>query len=140
MHKIMETKMNDKIKSIFSKDLADALKRAREDERAKCTHEMNVALEKQRQKIEGEFILRLHEKDAEITSMNLRLKNIDDREKKVNERIQTVREMEILQRRIASDLVYIQTERRNENILYTQKHTSLLEEIQTVERKMIGII
>ena len=131
--------MSDRLKAIFSKDIAESFRKVRDDERQKCRQEMQQALDKQREKIEGEWFLKVKEKESEMESLLLRMREMADRDKKITAGLQNVREIGIIQRRIASDLVYIAQRKHEEDTRLLQEFLRIQSEIQTEETKLIGI-
>jgi hypothetical protein len=131
--------MQNKVTLLMSKDINDALNRARNDERLKCNAEKEKALEDQRQRLEGEWSLKVKEKEAEIESLLLRMRDMSTRDKEARADIQDVREVKVMQRRIASDLVYIAKQRHEDDARILQEFLKLQGEVETSERKILAI-
>ena len=129
----------EKIKMLFSKDISEALRSAREDERRKCEIEKIQALEKQRQRIEGDYSLKLKEKEIEMESILFRMDDVTKREKQITADIYAIRETEILLRRMASDLIYALRKKHEEETKVLQNFEKLDGDILTIESKLLKL-
>ena len=128
--------MKDRLKMILSKDIVDAITRAREDERKICNAERADEIEKQRRRIEGEYTLMLKEKQGEIDSLNIRMKELAGRERRVEDERQNLREQAMYIRRIMSDLKYLSEREREENIERGQTIDRLMGEVATASGRI----
>ena len=126
-----------KIKKIFSSEIGDALQRAREDERAKCNEEKEKALDRQEKRIVGEWFLKLKESESEIKTLNLRLEQMANRESLITEERQSIREIGIDQRRIASDIIYVAENLLLEFTKLIQEFYKLKTDANNCETKLI---
>ena len=71
--------------------------------------------------------------------MLLRMNDMAERDKQVDEEKQAVREIAIRQRRIASDLVFIAQNKQMEDTRNLQDFLRLQTEIERAEKKLIGV-
>jgi len=127
------------IKYICTGELKFALKKARKNERKKCKKENRKKMHRVTKDVEKFYNLKLQEVNAEMDSLISRMAEMEKRESKSKARDYEVKEIGILQRRIASDLVYLQEIKRTDEMEYLQKFTSILAQQKHVERKMIGL-
>jgi hypothetical protein len=125
--------------SIFTKNITEAIERARKDEREICEKDKQEALEKQRQRIEGEWALETEELRGKLKSIELRMSQITDREKAVEKTRQELRRKALELRRIMSDLQYLSDRNKEENLERGQIIDRLLKEAEDVEDKLIGV-
>jgi hypothetical protein len=125
--------------SIFTKDITEAIERARIDEREICKKDKDAALEKQRQRIEGKWALETEELRGKLKSIELRMSQITDREKAVEKTRQELRRKALELRRIMSDLQYLSDRNKEENLERGQIIDRLLKEAEDVEDKLIGV-
>lgn len=129
--------LKEKFKSIMLKDIGMALERARNDERDKCNREKSEELESLRRRIEGEYTLKIKEKQSEVDSLNIRMKDLAGREKRVEEERHALREQALFLRRIMSDLKYLSEREELENLERGQTINRLLKEATEVDTKLL---
>lgn len=125
------------IKAIFSTDLSAALKRARADERDRCETDKRKALSDLQAMLDGAWNLKVKELEAQIESMELRMRDMSERDKKVMDDMQRVREIDIRQRRLISDLVYAARNKHAEDTRELQIFEKLQNDIETNERQLL---
>jgi hypothetical protein len=126
-------------KSIFTGELKYILKKTRKSERKKGKKEKRKAVKRATIDVENFYKIKLQEKNLEMESLKIKISELERKERKMKNKWHEIREINVLQRRVASDLVYLQKERQTENIEYFQKFTSLVTQLDHIEKKMIGL-
>jgi hypothetical protein len=126
-------------KSIFTGELKYILKKTRKSERKKGKKERRKAVKRATIDVENFYKIKLQEKNLEMESLKIKISELERKERKMKNKWHEIREINVLQRRVASDLVYLQKERQTENIEYFQKFTSLVTQLDYIEKKMIGL-
>ena len=128
------------MKNLFSRgDIKEALLRARADERQKCEREKNREIAKAVGKVINDFTLRLKEKEAEMSSLNLRLENIERRERAIEKKKQEIWEIEIKQRHIASDMVKRINQSRDEELKISQGFAAIETDAKKIEARLLDL-
>jgi hypothetical protein len=119
-----------------NKDIEEALKDARRDEREKCIQEKEKALQEQADKLNSEWYLKLKKTESELQSVNLRMQHMESKKKQLEIEKQKVREISINQRQITSDLKWLAEQRRIEDIEAGQTFTSLATQVEDIDAKI----
>jgi len=88
------------LKTLLSRNTSDAIKRAREDERAECDKEKAKALDELESRLGGQYVLMVQEYDAKIESMERRMEATEAKNKEVDIERQKIRETGIRQRQV----------------------------------------
>lgn len=125
---------------IFSKEkitMEEALDRARKDEREKTIVDRDKYWNAEIFRLEGKWSLQLKEKQAELDSVLLRMKELEGREKKVEAERQKNREASMLMRKILSDVKYLSDKERQEEVEKRQCIDRLAEESVAVDQLML---
>lgn len=122
--------------SIFSKNLAEAIQKAREDERAICNKDKEEALDKLREQLEGEWSLEVEMLRGKLNSIELRMEQIKDREKTTEKTRQNLRQKALKLRQIMSDLQFLSERSQEENLERGQIINRLVEEAKKVEDQL----
>jgi hypothetical protein len=131
--------MSDKLKRIFSKDLDEAFKKAREEERALCEKENTEEKEKALRRVENNYILQIKLLEQENESLKRQLKNIHVRDKILDQKEQQIKEARIVQRRLASDLVSLAERKRDYDADIYQEFVKIKQDIINSECEIVGI-
>lgn len=116
--------------------IGDALSKARADERDKCNQEKDKALEQQANELNGQAYLKIKQLESQLQSVNLRMKVMEAKEKHIKEQKQKIRELAIEQRRITSDLAWLAEARRLEDIEAGQTFTSLVQQVEDIDKRL----
>lgn len=125
-------------KNLFmSKDKRDIVTKAREDERALCEREKTEALEELEERITSECNLRLISMSAEVNSMEFRLKDMKLREKKVRKDRETLRQQEVILRKVLSDVKFVADKAREDAVEEEQTIDRLVAELDGVGKKLL---
>ncbi len=133
--------MSKNLLKIFKGDkeigIDEALQRAREDEREQC----NIDNEKKRKaeilRIEGEWDLKVKEIQAKLDSVNLRMNELEEKEKKLETERQKWRQIAMLIRRVMSDIKYFSDKEREEGLEKRQSIDRLMQESEGIDKLMI---
>jgi len=118
------------------KNLARAIDSAREDERQKCEEERIKVLEEQKAELDGSWYIKTIKLEAELRSVNLRLAVMEKRNRIYKQRLQEIREISVLQNRVAEDIKYIEEEKRLVQIEDSQFYTQIAGEVGNIERRV----
>ena len=127
------------IKRILSKDLDEAFLQARLDERRLVAAEKAEEMEKAIRKLEGEYILKIKLLEQTNKSLEFQVKNIQARDKLLDEKQQQIQEARIVQRRLASDLVSMAERKRDFDINLYQDFVRLERDIINSECDIVKI-
>jgi hypothetical protein len=126
------------LKILLDKDMRASLDRARKDERERCEVEQKKALSRLRESLEQEHELERVEFQSKIASIELRMKNIDKREKDVQNQSYKNKVTAIKQRRVISDFAHILKSKQEEEAEDLQMVLALTDDSDTIERELIG--
>ena len=118
---------------IFSKNLDDAIVRAREDEHNKCKKDKEHALEMQKIEIEGVWSITLLEKNALIQTMQRQIDELRTREKEVLKEKYEQRSRAIMLKHILSELHTISEQDDIEKMERSKMLGHLLSQIENLK-------
>lgn len=111
------------------KDIGEAIKRAREDERKKCDAEKEQALNLQLKDTEGRYYLMMVEKQGQIHSLEMRIAKMERELRDIKEREQTIKEVHLQQKQTAIDMVYLIQK-------WHEKQTDDLQEVLSIKQRI----
>jgi chromosome segregation ATPase len=130
---------NNMIRKIFAADIEQALKSAREDERAETLKEAAKDKEDAINRVSGELSLKIKEAESKLASMARRLQMAEERVTATEKQRQEMRELAVTQRQIMSDVVHVMKDWRDRRAEEIQPFTRIETMAIDVETKLMKL-
>lgn len=121
---------------IKKKDLQNAITEARKKERDFCEREHQKTLERALEIERGKWILEVKALEAELSSMALRMRRLEEQEKRVRDVRQELREINVKQKQITSDLVQIALDWQERKSEEMQPFLRLMDSASDIDKKL----